>query len=135
MEAAEGYRCITSLSLHQNWTRCEELWETLVKARPDATDRSIDTDRAKTFAWFEQCLADLEAATQAQFFETKLLALAPDEMGEEGFSCFCAYFESINSAAGGLKKAMSGQIVSAIFFTFCYLKTNFLFIFFRLWND
>ena len=28
MEAAEGYRCITSLSLHQNWTRCEELFET-----------------------------------------------------------------------------------------------------------
>lgn len=98
--------------LYLSWTRCEELWDTLVNTRVDKNDKSIHTDRDKIFEWFEVCLTDLETSTQLQFFEQKLLSLKPSEMSRSGFSCYKAYFESINIANGSLRKGISPAFVS-----------------------
>jgi len=71
---------------------------------------SLQSDRDKIFKWFEECLTDLEASTQAKFFETHLLEVKPDHVNETCFSCFKTYFESVNIGNGSLKKAISPPV-------------------------
>jgi len=86
--------------LYLSWSRCKELWETLVD-NPNA----IQMDQDSIFVWFTKCLSDLEPETQKELFNQKLLSLSPSLTTEKSFSCLKAYFESVNVFDQRLKKS------------------------------
>jgi ubiquitin carboxyl-terminal hydrolase 9/24 len=96
--------------LYLSWSRCQELWATL-----GANANATPSDKQKLFRWFEECLNDLEAETQDQFFKEMLLNIAPDAVTEQSFQCFRSYFESINVANNAMKRGLS-SFVSDWFF-------------------
>lgn len=85
--------------LFLSWGRCKELWDTLVD-NPHATT----VDKEKIFTWFDDCVTDLETHIQRQLFVTKLMEMKPCQVTQSSFHCFKTFFESINTAEGGLKK-------------------------------
>jgi len=85
--------------LYLSWSRCKELWETLVD-NPNATQMDHDF----IFDWFTKCLTDLEPETQKDFFKQKLLLLAPTSASTKSFTCLKAYFQSVNAGDQRLKK-------------------------------
>ncbi|XP_064477292.1 ubiquitin carboxyl-terminal hydrolase 24-like isoform X2 [Ornithodoros turicata] len=91
------------------WSRAKEIWETLV-ANPDA----CESDREMCFDWFEKCLPDLEAETQSQLFQQKLLRMDPSQVTSTAFSCFKTYFEQVNKHEGKLKKPGSFTVVEKL---------------------
>jgi len=92
--------------LYLSWSRCKELWETLV----DNTN-SIQMDHDSIFVWFTKCLTDLEPETQKDLFNQKLLSLTPSSTTQKSFSCIKAYFESVNVFDQRLKKSPSPSYV------------------------
>eukprot|EP00090_Calanus_glacialis_P047045 TRINITY_DN9530_c0_g1_i3.p1 TRINITY_DN9530_c0_g1~~TRINITY_DN9530_c0_g1_i3.p1 ORF type:complete len:2633 (-),score=502.34 TRINITY_DN9530_c0_g1_i3:271-7929(-) len=92
--------------LYLSWSRCKELWETLVD-----NPVSIQMDHDSIFVWFTKCLTDLEPETQKDLFNQKLLSLSPSSTTQKSFSCIKAYFESVNVFDQRLKKSPSPTYV------------------------
>jgi ubiquitin carboxyl-terminal hydrolase 9/24 len=88
--------------LYLSWSRCKELWETLVD-----NPQAIQMDQDSIFVWFTKCLSDLEPETQKELFNQKLLSLSPSLTTQKSFSCLKAYFESVNVFDQRLKKSPS----------------------------
>ena len=85
--------------LYLSWSRCKELWETLVD-----NPNSIQMDHDSIFVWFTKCLTDLEPETQKDLFHQKLLTVQPASTSQKSFSCIKAYFENVNEFDQRLKK-------------------------------
>ena len=85
--------------LYLSWSRCKELWETLVD-----NPNSIQLDHDSIFVWFTKCLTDLEPETQKDLFHQKLLTVPPASTSQKSFSCIKAYFENVNEFDQRLKK-------------------------------
>ena len=88
--------------LYLSWSRCKELWETLVD-----NPNSIQLDQDSIFVWFTKCLTDLEPETQKDLFNQKLLTVRPASTSQKSFSCIKAYFVSVNEFDQRLKKTSS----------------------------
>ena len=88
--------------LYLSWSRCKELWETLV-----TNPNSIQMDHDLIFTWFTKCLSDLEPDTQKDLFHQKLLTVPPAANTQKSFSCIKAYFENVNEYDSRLKKSTS----------------------------
>ena len=88
--------------LYLSWSRCKELWETLVD-----NPNSIQMDHDLIFTWFTKCLSDLEPDTQKDLFHQKLLTVPPAANTQKSFSCIKAYFENVNEYDSRLKKSTS----------------------------
>ena len=88
--------------LYLSWSRCKELWETLV-----ANPNCIQMDHDSIFTWFTKCLTDLEPDTQKDLFHQKLLTVPPAATTQNSFSCIKAYFENVNEYDSRLKKSNS----------------------------
>ena len=88
--------------LYLSWSRCKELWDTLV-----ANPNSIPMDHDLIFTWFTKCLSDLEPDTQKDLFHQKLLTVPPAANTQKSFSCIKAYFENVNEYDSRLKKSTS----------------------------
>ena len=88
--------------LYLSWSRCKELWETLV-----VNPNSIQMDHDCIFTWFTRCLSDLEPDTQKELFNQKLLTVPASATSQKSFSCIKAYFESVNEHGDRLKKTSS----------------------------
>ena len=71
--------------LYLSWSRCKELWETLVD-----NPNSIQLDQDSIFVWFTKCLTDLEPETQKDLFNQKLLTVRPASTSQKSFSCIKA---------------------------------------------
>ena len=80
--------------------RCRELWTALIANR-----NACDWDRDTAFDWFTKGISDLEQETQAQLFQKEFLKLDPSKLTDKGFTCFKAYFESVNVYEHKLKKS------------------------------
>ena len=94
--------------LYLSWSRCKELWETLV-----ANPNCIQMDHDSIFTWFTKCLKDLEPDTQRDLFNQKLLTVPPAATTQNSFSCIKAYFESVNEIDSKLKITSDRRYVVA----------------------
>ncbi len=93
-------------NLYLSWEHTRDLWETLVDS-----PRAVAFEREACFAWFKECISDLESETQLNLFQEKLLSLSPQTLSPVGFDCFKDYFESVNISEGKLRKGIADSLV------------------------
>eukprot|EP00731_Ephydatia_muelleri_P019119 Em0011g1159a len=77
-------------ALYMPAKRACEVWDTLI-----ANPHACDADRRLGFKWFDEGLADMEAETQSNLFNARVLKVDPAVLDTAGYQCLRRLFEIV----------------------------------------